>query len=57
MNLRFWKKKKKLENGLTWEEMTENFNLFTYERERLHAQQILQALERDKRRHPQDYIK
>jgi hypothetical protein len=52
-----FRKKKKLENGLTWEEMGESFNLFTYERERLRSAQIMQALERDKKRRPQDYIR
>jgi len=53
----FWKKKKKLQNELTLEEMQENFNLFTYERERLHAEQIVQALQLDAKRDKNRYVR
>jgi len=56
MYRRRFKKKKKMQNGSTWQEMGENLNLFTYEHERLCAEQIQQALELARKRRV-DYVR
>jgi uncharacterized small protein (DUF1192 family) len=56
MNL-FRRKKKKLTNELTMQELNENFAVFQFERERLHAQQIAEALELSKKHRVQDYVR
>jgi len=51
-----WNRKKKLQNDLTWEEMAERYNVFTYEREKFHSDYLKKALELDKGR-KQDYVR
>jgi hypothetical protein len=52
-----FRKKKKLQNDLTMQDLNENFAVFQYERERLHAAQIDLAMELDRKRRPQDYVR
>jgi len=54
--MKFWKRKKKLQNDLTWKEMAERYNVFTYEREKFHSDYLKKALELDKGR-KQDYVR
>jgi len=49
MNL-FRRKKKKLENELTFDEMVEKYNLALFERAEFHREQLNQALQLDRKR-------
>lgn len=53
----FWKKKKKLQNELTMQDLNENFAVFQYERERLHAAQTDLALKLAEKRRVEDYVR
>ena len=53
----FWRKKKKLQNDLTWEEMAERYNVFTYEREKFHSDCLKKALELDAKRDKTAYVR
>lgn len=57
MNLRFWKKKKKLENNLTWDEMVERYNLGLFERTEFHRLQLNEALQLDAKRDKNRYVR
>lgn len=57
MNLRFWKKKKKLKNELTFDEMLEKYNLALFEGAELHREQLRQALQLDAKRDKNRYVR
>lgn len=56
MNL-FRKKKKRLENNLTFDELIERYNLGLFEREELHREQVNQALQLDAKRDRNAYVR
>jgi len=52
-----FKKKKKLENNLTWEEMVERYNLGLFERTEFQRKQLNEALQLDAKRDKNRYVR